>query len=168
MGRGLSDLQKWMLRTALDNREREGRDNDTKTLADLLFGEVKAGFYHLEMEMDQWVKTAIEMVAAGAKGWSEKDIEFRRERTANQRQRRGRHVYFGHAFVFPSRPALNVSISRAAARLEKRGYAVRVFGLSTHWAGIQLTDAGVTLARDLPAAYKLLPAPAKYSNLLGA
>lgn len=47
MGRGLSPLQRWMLRKALDNRIKEGRTAEIGHGADLYYFEIKQGYFGL-------------------------------------------------------------------------------------------------------------------------
>ncbi len=132
MGRGLSDLQKWMLRRALDNREREG-GHDEAWFPDLVFAEVKEGFYHLQRRPVYVWPGKPEYEAATPERRLHKLKLGRLEDYTRQR-----------IFEKP-RPLLNRIIPRAVTRLEQRGYARRVT-----W-GLQLTDAGIVLARSLTA-----------------
>lgn len=127
MGRGLSDLQKWMLREALRNRDagksRQHFPNDTDHEmqhpydgTDLVYGEIKARYYKFPFNPPD--------------AWHPK--RFAREYgTAN------------FSTKLPHYIAANVAISRAIDRLQRRG-------LATHrYAGVTLTQAGIDVARGL-------------------
>ena len=114
MGRGLSPLQNWMLRKALENRQRENRDA-TSNGADLYYNEVKAGFFHLMFKT-----------------------------VPNPEYNVLRNVHDGHRFddSEPGYAAASASISRSTRRLRDRGLVVWILGYS-HWSGISLTEAGI-------------------------
>ena len=59
---------------------------------------------------------------------------------------------YGHVFpkaLLPGYNAACAATSRAAMRLETRGLVNRVNAAVTWWAGIDLTDAGVAVAKSL-------------------
>jgi len=149
MGRGLSDLQKWILRAAQDNRRCEFR-NEYSHGPDLLIAEIKAGYFHFptrpgiapEALRDGVMETRSFEEVRGVKGggpdgrrllWHLRDLErpF-------------------HSSQIPNYAAVAASISRAFTRLHRRGLILFPKWHLWNGLGISLTPAGVELARTLP------------------
>ena len=118
MGRGLSEIQKDILRLAVVNRD----DPERKASTDLYYGQVYVDVF----------------------GWKVKH-KYRRplsEHPGGQNfdlDEIGRKHY----------DVVLASVSRAVRRLEERGLVVRMVGSTCHWAGLNLTDQGYILAREL-------------------
>jgi hypothetical protein len=116
----LSKLQRWMVARAYRNRIAEKRGG-TGQGADLFYKEVLASFYDFEYE------------------------HFNPE--YDDLRRSFGHKRFDPEVIGRSRyNAASAAISRAVARLAKRGLVTQVCGAVSHWAGIELTELGVVLA----------------------
>ena len=118
MGRGLSELQKCILRLALKNVEVEGRHTGHGT--DVLHSEILAEFF----------------------GWR-----------GNTRDQEGKRIYSQSIFEREEIGAkqyasVQAALSRAITRLEQRGLVTATHGVA-RWAGANLTDAGMQLAKEL-------------------
>lgn len=137
MGRGLSDLQKWMLRAALENRragqgagkpspilKAYGKDGGSGSGADLYYAEVKRDYFSFLPMGDADVRKNI--------GHHKFDPDFEAQHGDNYN-------------------SASASISRAVNRLWKRGLVIVVNGVYSHWTGIDLTEAGIAVAEKLPA-----------------
>ncbi len=121
MGRGLSDLQKTILRLALRNRN-VGDGGGPTWGVDVLHSEVLVEHF----------------------GWHGET----RNQWGNRIQ--GGNIFDRLAIGPKAYASARAALSRAVARLEQRGLAVAVHGV-TRWAGATLTDAGVALAEQLSA-----------------
>lgn len=123
----LSKLQRWILDHARKNRLAEHRDATSKG-ADLYYGEVLAGFYGFACDHPK-----------------NREIETRFFLGAGQRfepEVIGRRKY----------NAACAAVSRAVARLERRGLVGVLHGASSHWAGISLVMAKRTAPKKKAAA----------------
>lgn len=128
MGRGLSDLQRAILQLAARNIES---------------GELKPTETHLYTYEVMW----------SVYGFSEhgKDFHSPIHYSNDGRERRspGRHHFDQQAIGEKRYQAAAAAISRAFRRLEERGLASRYNGAIAWWAGIKLTDEGLTVARAI-------------------
>lgn len=129
MGRGLSELQRTILRLAVDNR---GRHREAVLgLRESLGAAVSvetcgADVYYAEVLAYYW-------------GW---------EGTVPWRENRRRR--FSKAQIGPmAYSSALASLSRAMLRLQKRGLVVGKQGRGSRWSGADLTDAGAELAAAL-------------------
>jgi len=118
----LSQLQRWMLARAYQNRTEERRA-DTGQGADLFYKEVLAGFYGFEYKRSR----------------NPQDYSLRSGRL-------GRKRFEPELIGRPRYNAACAAVARAVARLAKRGLVTHVWGAVSHWAGIELTESGVLLA----------------------
>jgi hypothetical protein len=123
----LSRLQRWMLAQAYHNRTAEGQAG-RKGGADLYHGEVLAGFYGFRYQHPRNPEMDNRRFLAGGPHFRPKVI--------------GRARY----------NAANAAVSRAARRLWARGLADWMQATISHWAGINLTEAGLRVAVTEAAA----------------
>jgi hypothetical protein len=121
MGRGLSDLQKVILRRALSNRERESRGFDCESGADVFVNEIAADFF----------------------GWDLPSHYY----NYPEWERWGTH-YYSHRFPEEERNRVHAATSRALKRLQSRGLGTIIHG-NRRWCGFDLTPEGVEAARLL-------------------
>lgn len=168
MARGLSDLQKWMLVRALENAESDickrvpaTSMSDGMTMhhfpayepEHLTRKEIRAGFYKMlpvEPEYEyEWALDTKKWAAAGTRYEDVDNPEFlypvpgtavRSHRTIEGAGDRGTWIRERAHFV--RNPAINLAITRAHARLRRRG-------LATDQVGFWLTDKGRDVARLL-------------------
>jgi hypothetical protein len=137
MGRGLSPLQQQILLAA--RRGRATRDRATfgppeapdALLAELLH-EVLVWPLHLASQW-HWRTGTPELRRGGQ--------NFRRAQIGLARYNAGR-----------------AAVSRALARLERRGLLTRRWGMFSNWAGVRLTPAGLRVA-DRLSVTKVVPSP---------
>jgi hypothetical protein len=122
MGRGLSELQKTILRRALSNKEREGRSFDEETKADVFVNEI----------------------AADAFGWTLPAHYYDDPRFG----RWGEH-FESWRYSDEERNCVHSATSRSLKRLEARGLGYVVHGSFFRWCGFNLTPAGVEAAKPL-------------------
>lgn len=133
MGRGLSDLQRFVLTRALENAQAEGRAVDERRGADLYTREALHGFYgwplvpHAAGRLRDNPTIGVSLVGLGM-------LVFKIAPADRARFR-----------------ANTVAVSKACARLEERGLVARLFGLHARWAGVSLTEAGRAQASALAA-----------------
>jgi hypothetical protein len=123
----LSKLQKQILTLAFDNRLREGRD-DTSNAADLFYSQILAEVYRFP---------TTQSLRYG--GYDEH---------AGQRIC-GTHIFELTVIGKARYNAAQAAISRAMMRLESRELITCIRGSISHWAGCNLTPAGVELAKRL-------------------
>lgn len=136
MGRGLSPLQRAILRLARTNLEAEGREVGQSGWADVLHREIMVAFY----------------------GWPAPEVrdgDGLRARTGAELRHMGSGVTFHPAPAERGRyKASTVALTKATGRLEERGLVVCRTGVSSRWSGVSLTDAGLALAEE-PDAQEL-------------
>lgn len=147
MGRGLSPLQKTVLLLALKNYEEEGRWRPHalgEPPADVLQSEILEWWFQWEPDL-RWM---------GPYG---RDPGFwwrpRIRQCPGDGETVGRRNWTGQKFSKAQRGSAynsaRASLSRALTRLERRGLMTWVSGAWSLWAGADLTDEGVKLARAL-------------------
>jgi hypothetical protein len=119
----LSRLQRWILIKALENRSNGHHVGSDK--ADLSYGEIKVGFYHLRVKVKWWQSDT-----------------YCQERCFIGGQ-------FFESTEIPNYKAVSASISRAVSRLEKRVLLNVQCGARSRWTAIKLTDAGMAVATTL-------------------
>ena len=128
MGRGLSEIQKDILRLAVVNRD----DPERKASTDLYYGQVYVDVFGWK------VKRKYRRPLSEHPGGQNFDLD-----------EIGRKHY----------DVVLASVSRAVRRLEERGLVVRMVGSTCHWAGLNLTDQGYVLARELSVGFGSVPPP---------
>jgi hypothetical protein len=121
MGRGLSDLQKTILRLALANREAEG----DPCWYDVGYVEVLATHFGFEPR------------------WPLRRRDGKRELFG--------HPFSKAAIGADRYDAAHATLARAVRRLEARGLAMGVLDVEFRQAGVNLTAEGVAVARELSA-----------------
>lgn len=124
----LSILQKWMLARAMDNRRTEGRDANSNG-ADLYNREVLGGFYEFPYSMYPNFQGSPQQFLRGKGGVASLGLGY--QIFDPDRIGRGRYN------------AAQAAVSRAAKRLQARGFVECVAGSISHWAGIVLTESGI-------------------------
>ena len=124
MGRGLSELQKTILRIALKNRKAEKRTSTTRG-ADVYGAEVL--YTHWKWKPKRGCDNFVKRIEQAPR---------RRFSSCYSKEKIGAEYNVAHA-----------SLSRAFDRLATRGLAIAFTGLN--WSGIRLTDEGVAAAENL-------------------
>jgi hypothetical protein len=122
MGRGLSELQKTILRRALSNKEREGRSFDEESGADVFVNEI----------------------AADAFGW-----DLPAHFYDSPKGERWSHYFKSLQYSDEERNRVHAATSRALKRLAARGLGYVAHGAHRRWCGFNLTPAGVEAAKLL-------------------
>ena len=126
MGRGLSELQKTILRLALDGHTRTGNQS-----THVRYAEVLVEHFKFPIKRKWW---------NGTKDMS--DLDYVRKNPASQK--------FDSQEIGPNRyNSAKVSVSRAFARLGERGLLRLVEGMFSSWSGANLTDDGLAIAMVL-------------------
>lgn len=132
MGRGLSELQKTILRIATRNRRAENRGVTSEQGADAYYAEVLA-------ESSGWTPDRAPLRYGPRYG-----------RYAGLRAPGGQH--FRKSLIGDkSYNAAHAALSRAARRLEARGLVQRRRGANSRWSGVSLTPSGASLTASHPA-----------------
>jgi hypothetical protein len=121
MGRGMSDLQKTILRRALSNKIRENR-NDEKG----------ADVYGAEIAADHF-------------GWTLPPYFYRED----LQRCVGRRVFSKQEIGEQRYSSVRAAICRAILRLEERGLGYKRRGACSQWTGFTLTEEGVQAAEKL-------------------
>jgi hypothetical protein len=154
----LSKLQKQILALALANRIAEGRDQPYVHVPSFIDGLLQRDNPHhqqptshggCDLARNQILHevynfpTALEGELA-TDGWD----------MGSLRRRDGSRILTGKMFDVEEigrerYDAAQAAVSRAIVRLEQRGLVERIFGAYSHWAGVNLTDAGVELAQTV-------------------
>ena len=125
MGRGLSELQQFILVAGLAGRE----SKETHTLPD---GRILPAGYGCDLRHAKIMSGFYGFALAGRDSSS-----FARH-------------HFSVKKIGPKQyAAAHAAISRAATRLAERGLVVCVSGYYARWAGVNLTDKGAALAAEL-------------------
>lgn len=117
MGRGLSDLQKTILRLALANRDKD-LDDETHG-ADVYHWEILAEYFGWKEFLDEYRLGSHSIY-----------VRFPKEQIEESRYRGAR-----------------VSLTRALDRLQTRGLLTRVTGMHFRWMGANLTPKGIEIAK---------------------
>jgi hypothetical protein len=130
MGRGLSELQKTILRIAWRNREAERR-HDGSGGGDVVYAEVLAEHYG-------WHPSRCRLQAPSYEKEDEERRTFGSQHFAKEII--GERVY----------NAAHAALTRAMTRLATRGLVTLVYGVNSRWSGANLTADGVRLARGTP------------------
>ncbi len=121
MGRGLSELQKTMLRLAFRNRVSENRTAESRG-SDLYYYEVLAAYW----------------------GWDlPEHVQGRDHRHP------GEHKFSKAAIGTKAYGTAHAALSRAVIRLQQRGLVDAISGKYSHWSGLNLTTDGITAALEL-------------------
>jgi hypothetical protein len=120
MGRGMSELQKTILRRALSNKTREQRD-----------GSNGADVYGAEIAADHF-------------GWVLPPHYYR-----DTTRCPGRHNFSKQEIGERRYSSVLAAICRAILRLEERGLGYKVRGAASQWTGLTLTEEGVQAAEKL-------------------
>jgi hypothetical protein len=157
MGRGLSDLQKWILRAAQDNRRREFRYEYSHG-PDLLIAEIKAGYFHFPTrQFFDVVERRYRAIEPDRLRDGVRETRSFVEVREDPRNKHGALIHYlnclekpFHSAQIPNYAAAAASISRALTRLHRRGLILFPRGHLWHGCGISLTPAGIELARTLP------------------
>jgi hypothetical protein len=132
--KGLSTLQRWVLTSALANREKENRNDQDRYGADLLISEIKHRYFQIPLVHPEHYTKA---------SFRESESKYILSSEAAGRQ-------VGHIFKktsVASYNAISVSCSRCITRLGKRGLVRLMQGSA--WAGVNLTEAGIQAASYL-------------------
>jgi hypothetical protein len=159
MGRGLSELQKTILRRALSNLDRDGRDLG----ADIFGCEVAADYWGWPLPGSrqpgsEWV---------GSEPVSPEEFYGRRpyrdcftdeEKTRPNRWNH-RTCWRPNGVTKEEANRVHAAISRAFLRLQERGLAEAKTG-RTRWSGLILTPQGIETARQLSVNH-----PSSYHSL---
>jgi hypothetical protein len=120
MGRGMSELQKTILRRALSNKIREQRD-----------GSNGADVYGAEIAADHF-------------GWVLPPHYYR-----NVTRRAAVHNFSKQEIGEKRYSSVRAAICRAILRLEERGLGYKVRGACSQWTGLTLTEEGIQTAEKL-------------------
>jgi hypothetical protein len=130
MGRGLSELQKTILRRALSNRNAEGRQA----------GAWGADVYRAEILADYW-------------GWKMHAYPpfYQQERSGWQRRAHASQRFSRRRIGAARYDAAQAAVTRAFQRLADRGLVELRCGAFAQWSGASLTEIGVNFARNLSA-----------------
>ena len=147
MGRGLSPLQKTVLRLALDNRVAEGdpaaraarraaRRGFTQTAAQLAESTHPVDVYRALADYYEWGHRAVWP-------WSERVVKTRKP---------GGWTFSRDSVGAAQYNAGQAAVSRALRRLEDRGLITVRVGVHARWTGANLTEAGVLAAEALSSS----------------
>jgi hypothetical protein len=151
----LSKLQKQILFLALDNRLDEGRNGNETSSCDLARNQIMAEVYGFPLAKRETVWLAVDKYGDVMTDEDGEEIVARREfRRESLRDRNGKRDIHGKKFEMADigrerYNAAQAAVSRAMARLEQRGLVTRVCGGYSHWAGINLTPAGVAVVQTV-------------------
>jgi hypothetical protein len=118
MGRGLSELQCWILREA-----------SARPDGSLRYAEICCGFFG-------WTPDC-----------RYEDGEFFREHPRTHRRSEvlpGEHKFSREDIGARRYQAVMASLSRACKRLQHRGLATCIYGMYAHWSGVEITAQGRT------------------------
>jgi hypothetical protein len=157
MGRGLSPLQRTILRLAYKNYVAENRQRDD---SEERARHVKTMMSQLGSPGSETYRT-VKMLSSGKSGadvyFAEVLVEYYGWTPSSPyalKDRDGRRVPGGKKFI-PEEIGDNTyhtahaAVSRAALRLEQRGLVTRMCGAYAKWAGVNLTPAGISIAKQL-------------------
>lgn len=128
MGRGLSDLQKTILRRALTNRRAEGRQG-ARGGADVVRAEILADYWGWEMKH--------------APGW------FYQHRDGWQWRALGGQHFSARKVGSETYNSAQAALTRAFLRLERRGLVTLVSAAYSNWSGVNLSEPGIEVAKGL-------------------
>jgi hypothetical protein len=131
MGRGLSELQKAILRRALANQKAEGRSLDESRFADVLRAEVLADYWGWPMP---------------PRGDGDR---YRTNMEGLQERHIGGRLYSPRQIGEKRYGSAQTALTRAMNRLADRGLMTLVQGRFSHWSGANLTENGVRVATTL-------------------
>lgn len=142
MGRGLSDLQRTILRLAYENRQAPPEPDRQPEWAKAMFGPAQSNgidVYYSEILVNGF--------GFPLRRW--RRDEGLSDRTVARRRFTGQK--FAMTEIGNKRYAsAQAAVSRAFARLERRGFVELYSGAYARWSGAKLTDAGVEIAKSLP------------------
>jgi hypothetical protein len=118
----LSKLQKWILSLARENKQREGREFNSSSGADVFYAEVMSKYF---------------------------DFPTQKSYSLTLRQLPAGPVFSPEAIGRGRYNSAQVAISRAVLRLQIRGLVEGKRFRHSTWAGCNLTPAGLEVARAL-------------------